>query len=242
MDESARQGMIRDGIPEERITIVGHPSLSRMRKVMVQPNEKKIAEVRKRLKLSDNSQFILFVSEPFSHYYGDEVGFTELTVLRELLSYFQERLSLMNKADNFRLVIKLHPKNSPDVFSSFKKEFIEVWKAWSPIILTDEIDKVSLLMASDLVIGMVSIMLMESVALGRPTVSIQVGAKKTDLCEAVNQGIIPYISTRDEMRQLLDRLLDNPYYKEQYTDAIRNYPIIEDAETLIWEQVESRRL
>jgi len=236
MDESARQGMIRDGIPAERIKIVGHPSLSRLRQIMTRTNNKDIAEARKKLKLKDTQKMILFVSEPFTDSYGDVAGYTELTILEEVLMYFQRRYSLANNKDRIHLVIKRHPKNSPDAFNRFKGNRL------IPMIISDEIDKVPLLLASDLVIGMASIMLMESIALGRPTVSVQVGAKMKDLCEAVNQKIIPSISTHEEMTQLLDRLLDDSSYREQYIKDIKNYPIIHDADKRIWKLIESRRL
>jgi len=243
MDESARQAMIDDKLPGERIEVVGHPSLSKLRRIMINSELNESGDVRKKLRLRTGQQLVLFVSEPFTHFYGDKAGYTELTILDELISYFQKRfLSLKKGYNDIQLIIKLHPKNSPEAFNKFKKDHASVWGTQRPVVLTDEIDKISLLTASDLVVGMASIMLMEAIALGRPTVSLQVGARTSNLCEAVNQKIIPFISTGNEMRLLLDKLLSDPSYKDKYTNSIRNYPIIDNADSRIWETIESRRL
>jgi len=241
MDESARSGMIRDGIPENRIIITGHPSLSRLRRMMTKVDAGEIEAIRRTLKLEDNQKIISFISEPFTSSYGDKIGYTELSILKELLVYFKSRDALFDGKHRMKLVIKKHPKDSPDAFHELELEFPQSWKVLAPVFITDEIDKVPLLQASDLVVGMASIMLMESVALGRPTISIQVGAKLMDLCEAVNQGIIPFISTRTEMSQLLDRLLNDPSYRESYAEGIKNYPVMEDADKRIWKIVDSRK-
>jgi len=243
MDESARQGMIDDKLPRERIEVVGHPSLSRLRKIMANSAADESEGVRKKLGLHSGQQLVLFVSEPFTYFYGDKAGFTELTILDELITYFEERsLSLKKEYDDIKLIIKLHPKNSLEAFSKFREDHAKMWTTRKPVILADEIDKISLLTASDLVVGMASIMLMEAIALGRPTVSLQVGARISNLCEAVNQKIIPFVSTRNEMRLVLDKLIGDPSYKDKYTNGIRNYPIIDNADSRIWEKIESLRL
>ncbi|HOW53949.1 MAG TPA: DUF354 domain-containing protein [Syntrophorhabdaceae bacterium] len=243
MDESARRGMIDDGLPGERIEIVGHPSLSKLRNIMTALGVSGNEDIRKKLKVGSDQQLVLFVAEPFTHFYGDRAGYTELTILEELIFYFQERfLSLKKGYNDIGLVIKLHPKNNLEVFKKFREKHVEIWETLDPVVLTGEVDKIALLTASDLVVGMASIMLMEAIALGKPTVSIQVGAMISHLCEAVNQGIIPFISTRSEMNLVLDRLLDDRSYKEKYIENIKNYPIIDNADSRIWETVESRKL
>lgn len=242
MDESARQGMIREGIPAERIRVTGHPKLACLRAARGINRSKEIKNVRKGLGITDNQSLILFVSEPFSSGFGYEVGFTEVSILKELLLYFYERHTTMRKSDNIRLVIKLHPKNSPDVFRQIEKGYDAVWKTIRPVTTAHDVSVESLLLASDVVIGMASIMLMESIALGRPTVSLQIGAKKTGLCEAVNQGIIPNIREREQMKGLLDRLLEDQFYKKSYVAGINNYPIIQDTETRIWALIRSMSL
>lgn len=243
MDESARQSMVSDGLPAERIEVVGHPSLARLRRIMTDRRVTEKEAVRKSLGLTGDQQLVLFVSEPFSQVYGDRAGYTELTILEELISYLQERsLLLKRNCNDIKLVVKLHPKNSAEVFEKFKNDHAGIWETLRPVVITGEIEKISVLAASDLVVGMASIMLMEAIALGKPTVSIQVGARLSNLCEAVNQEIIPFISTRDEMQAILNRLLDDLSYREKYSERIRNYPIIDNADSRIWERIESLKL
>ena len=244
MDESAKRGLVLDGIPEERIKITGQPSLARMRRCMLDGSHKERQAIRKQLHCGEDSLLMVFISEPFTASMGQEIGFTEISILDELLSYLSDRLWMdekKGKASSLQLIIKLHPKNRLDIFIPIEKRYKNIWGKLKIIVLKDEIGKDQLLQASDMVVGMCSIMLMEAVALGKTVVSLQIGAKRRDWCEAVNQGIIPFIATSEDKTRLLDSLLDNEQFLNSYNESIRNYPVISDAEDLIWSVIQEVR-
>jgi UDP-N-acetylglucosamine 2-epimerase len=244
MDESAKRGLTIDGVPEERIIITGQPSLARMRRCMLDGSHNERQAIRNQLHCGEDSLLMVFISEPFTSSMGQEIGFTEISILEELLSYLSDRVVMdekIGKASSLQLIIKMHPKNRLDVFTPLEKRYKDIWGKLKIKVLKDEIGKDQLLQASDMILGMCSIMLMEAVALGKTVVSLQIGAKRRDWCEAVNQGIIPFIATSEDKTRLLDSLLDNEQFLSSYNELIRNYPVISDAEERIWSIIQDVR-
>lgn len=92
------------------------------------------------------------------------------------------------------LVLRLHPKNRPDEFDDY----------------ADEVDAKSqgpglheLLYASDLVVGMSSMALVEAVMLGRPTLSVLPRPSERNWLPTVRLGTTPCATARDELRRRL---------------------------------------
>ncbi len=68
---------------------------------------------------------------------------------------------------------------------------------------------------------MTSILLMESILLGRPTVSVQPGARRTDGLAAVERGAIPLVRAASEARRIMSGLLTDASFREAYLTSQR---------------------
>ncbi|KJU82074.1 hypothetical protein MBAV_005729 [Candidatus Magnetobacterium bavaricum] len=238
MDDSAMKGMVKDGIPENHIFITGHPALANIRRKIKDVDETAIKNIRDRLGITSDKRLIVFISEPFSHSKSDKEGFTELSILREVFAYLRKRLESINGLQNdISFIVKLHPKEYIEGFKGIKDDFPDVMEIIKPLFLKYEITKEELLIVSDLVLGMSSILLMEAIVMGLPAVSLQIGAKRVDLCESVNQGLIPLITEQEGMERVLNSLLDSPDYLREYLLRIKEYSIIDDPEDQIWSVV-----
>jgi len=76
-------------------------------------------------------------------------------------------------------------------------------------------------MASDVVIGMTSVLLVESILLGRPTVSFQPRARHTDGLIATVLGAIPLLDDPQLCARTLHGLLDDSTFRSAYLQRQR---------------------
>jgi hypothetical protein len=101
-DNIAKQLAIADGIPREKIIISGNLIL------------KKVLERKKKIKILKNKN-ILFISEPISEEYSKAMlslyGYDEFKTLEYIIK---------NKPNDFKITIKIHPKENINKYSKFK--------------------------------------------------------------------------------------------------------------------------
>lgn len=207
MDSVARDGMIRDGFPEERIVITGQPAFDSLLEFGADFSRDDQAALRKSLHVEQGRDIVMFCSEALSGDIGSVYGYNEKRVLATLL----EILSAL--PDSVHLLVKLHPQN---VYSDLS-DVIEEYGGGLPIsIIKPGLSAWPFLMISDLIAGMSSILLVESVLLRRKTVSLQLNAKMTDKCHAVNVGSLPLIVDAEQARCTILSLLSDEGFCEQW--------------------------
>lgn len=176
MDERARNEMIAEGFPPEILIVTGQPAFDEI----IRSQKPALASLRKigreHLGLPENIQVVGFVSEPLSQNFSGQRPYDELTVAEDLIDYFSQTDTL--------LLFKRHPR---DISGKF-----EELASLRPELLMREIGgdcpPREFVAACDLVIGMTSILLLESLILGLPVISFQPGTKKEDAC---HQSIQP---------------------------------------------------
>lgn len=180
MDELAKNEAVLAGVPQSVIRVLGHPGLDRYvgyRSLQSKP----ISDVPK----------LLFLSQPLSQLYGDSWGYTEQSVLQDLLRACEQV--------PIQLDVKFHPKDN----SSFKEQY-------GSISVTG--DLIELMPQYDLVIGMNSMALLHAVIMGVRAVSYQPQLQIPDVCITTKLGLTPLISTYSQLiayLQTLPLLLDN---------------------------------
>jgi hypothetical protein len=93
------------------------------------------------------------------------------------------------------VILRLHPKNTGEEFSAFLPEvdFLSIGG-----------DPMDLVWVSDLVIGLSSILLMEAVHMGRPTLSVVPREEERIWSPSVAQGLTPCVSTRAALREIIN--------------------------------------
>ncbi len=212
MDEHAKEGMIAAGIPGERIVVTGQPAFDKLARIreLYAPEDSEL--LRRTIGVAPDARLICFVAEAFQRDFGEQLGYTEQSVLRELIQvcgrvHSESKLPL-------HLAVKLHPRNDPGEFAWLQKypatPGLQVTLHWT------EQPPIPLVMASDVVVGMTSVLLVESILLGRPTVSFQPGAREREGLIATVIGAIPLLEDRDACFDVLRGLLQDPEFRSRY--------------------------
>jgi hypothetical protein len=114
--------------------------------------------------------------------------------------------------ERLALVIKLHPENVFEEFLWIKEDHpdIEVhFVAW-------ELSPREVIAISDLVVGMTSVMLLESMLAGKPTISVQLNVDRDSMFVATLVGAVPLLRTAEEARDLLKSLWSSQEARRAY--------------------------
>ncbi|MHA1570739.1 MAG: hypothetical protein ACTSWM_02870 [Alphaproteobacteria bacterium] len=99
-------------------------------------------------------------------------------------------------------VLRLHPHDPEDrEFSAYYDEFDHISHGGLPH---------QLIFASDLVVGMSSMLLIEAALLGRPTLSIVPRPRERAMLLSAEVGLTPCVHTRQDLHAILPRLLTGP--------------------------------
>lgn len=212
MDGHAKQGMIDAGIPAERIVVTGQPAFDRLAQMRQSFSPEERQRLRQALGVLPQAKLICFIAESFADVFGERLGFTEQSVLHDLLGICAEMVS--EAGQSLHLVVKLHPENEPGAFAWVNRysrpEGLRV------TVQGTEQPAIPLVMSSDVVIGMTSVLLVESILLGRPTVSFQPHARDADGLIATVLGAIPLLDNRQACAKTVRGLLTDPVFRSTY--------------------------
>ncbi len=208
MDEIAKTGMERDGFPAERIAITGQPAFDAIAAEAkpLPPGEK--AALLAQLGFQSDRPLVMFVGEPIRLDFNTTYGYDECSTLRALLEILGERPVRPN------LLVKKHPANTDDDYVGCGTE--EYHDRMNIRIVGTEFPPRPLARAADVVVGMASILLTESILLERPTMSFQPDAQVLDKCFPATVGALPLITARKDARTALYGLLDDPAYRADW--------------------------
>lgn len=223
MDEFAKKEMVDLGASPDRLIPLGQPTFDFLlgRKNSFTYDE--YLKVRK--ELNTRSIFVLFLSQDMERFYGgpgkrDHLGYTEYIVLEKII----EELRILNKKHNteISLVVKLHPREEEGKFAEYSnkyKHFTEI-KNYDPY---------KLMFASDLIIGMDTILLVQACVIGLTNISFQPGLSKTDtlITNKLDMGIFSY-SKKDGMEKI-EKLLFDKEFKERARKKMKKFNMLPDA-------------
>jgi hypothetical protein len=173
MDEYVKSKLIKLGIDESIIRIVGYPGIEfEVNQVKGIISHKK-QEIEKKIGVAFGEKIILLALEPLSEDFPVEsLNYDEYSITLLVHQAIQEL-----ESENIQLVVRLHPRQSKSKYS----EFVKAKRLNGKIIICPE--KVSLaesLSIADMVIGMYSVFLIIALVLGKQTISLQFNAKDTD--------------------------------------------------------------
>lgn len=174
MDHLAYEEAIAEGVPKEILVPLGHPGLDSI-----------IAKRQTIKEPSNNKLRILFLSQPISRVYGDEIGYTEYTALRDL-----ESLGVPYN-------VKFHPKDDHVLRDLYKS------KAASGVLTT-------LLAKADLIIGMSTMGMLHACILNKPTISYQPHLKGKDHGITNKLGLTPVFTTYEDFKKFVADFQKDP--------------------------------
>ena len=196
-DQICSDNLSELSFPSEKILVCGNPAFDRIKARLEILEGEGHTNVRQRLfpnlnpdqplwvfmaEVSDGLDQIDFLKSD-SYSLAGRSGSNKRTdiVLEEVL----EAIKSVTPAP--ALVLRLHPKNTPEEFSDYAPEIYQINQKGLP----DEV-----IYAADLVIGMTSNALFESAVMKRPTLSVTPRIKERAWLPAIGLGLVDAVSTR----------------------------------------------
>lgn len=165
MDKFVKKRLIEIGANSSKIYIVGHPGIEHEIKKVLSISSNTKHKIREILCISPKNKIVLLALEPLSNDFPSKfINYDEYSIT-VLLAKTINKL----KSRNFKLLIRLHPRQSRLDFEKFliKKKFKNV------ILEPKEISLSQSIAISDIIIGITSVFLIKSLILGKPTFSLQ---------------------------------------------------------------------
>ena len=231
MDDYARQEMIMEGLPAERIKVCGQPYFEELLKFS-KTKFPEVTHLDKKYGFSGKEFVVVFASEPITITYADNAdhwGYTEKTIFALLA----KTLDIVAKESgrNITLIIRPHPKESRDGLVQIATESCGRVKWY----VDTECHSWVLINRADLVCGMSSMFLIESLIIGKATCSIQIGLCRSDPSVLGRRGILKSIVDKTELHEYLMRIILDGKRQESVFDIIPNpvERIISEMETLL---------
>ncbi len=209
MDALAQKDMVAEGFCCTKIKVTGQPALDLVRHEHrhAQKLKKRIID---RLRIPAHELIVTFVSESLKKHFKGRLGYDEFSTL-DFLGQYLEKLALQKKK-KICLCIKLHPQNKRRDFLPYLKR----WPGIQKVIIDTNCSPRETIVISDLVIGISSVMLVESLLVGKVTVSLQLNAQIPSQLIATRTGAIPFVRSHAQAKRLISKLIENPFFKKQY--------------------------
>lgn len=207
MDTLAENAMIKEGFPKERLVITGNPFFDDIIELKNNFTEEDKQRVKNDLNISLDSYLFLFASQPSESFYGNSLGYTEKTVLRELL----DAITFIPNVDrDVSVLVKVHPREKKEDLENIVKGY-----KYFQIIVDQSYPTRETILASDAIISSTSTVLIESSYLEKPSISLQPGLKVEDMLITNELEVTLPIYKHGEVNLILEKLLfDKNYEKE----------------------------
>ncbi|MDA0746024.1 MAG: hypothetical protein O2954_05855 [bacterium] len=177
MDEKAKEDMVAAEFPAECLHVTGQPAFDELvRYDLAEVRHQARKVLRCSVDCRTDETCILYASQPLSQLYSKAVlGFHEEDVLLGIVESLGRVLDRYSR--RAVLLVKLHRRemNRPFTLPSSPSSNLRI-----RLIETDDIEPRELVVGSDLVVGMNSMMLMEACLLKKPVVSYQPDLKIDD--------------------------------------------------------------
>jgi hypothetical protein len=183
MDEFAKLEMQKEGINHDMIYPLGNPHFENINNLYknVNPNE-----IRSRFLTDGKTKIITFASEPYEEDYGISPERIALQDICKALIYYPD----------ITLVVKLHPKELMNKYQSIQNCYFD-----------KKTDAISMIAASDIVVSMTSMFLIEAVVLGKCALSYQPNESDKNKFILTRNGTLPFISNISELNKYISEML-----------------------------------
>jgi hypothetical protein len=184
MDKQAMTEMMAQGFERERLVVTGQPALDNLGVYRESFGPDRRKSLRLGLGVEESAVLVSFYSQPFSTFNpGPDdpryPGYDEHITLGLLLAALERVSGDLGK--KIHLVVRPHPREEPEKF--------QARAGLVPLTVSTHGDVRDLALASDLVVGMTTMLLVEAVYLGCRTLSFQPGLKVADPLPTTRNGL-----------------------------------------------------
>jgi len=207
-DILTRDAFVALGFPAANIMTVGHPSMDRVRTRKAELDREGVSAVRARLfpEIADANKLLLFCAETSDGLNPAEFRRSDAYTLnggglrdgRSEICFEEVTLALLLMKEPTSLVLRLHPKNTLRTFNAYQARIAAVSQGGDPL---------EAVYASDLVIGMTSMLLFEAAVMGKPTLSVTPRASEAAWLSSIGLGLTRHVCTRSDLRDTLKDML-----------------------------------
>jgi hypothetical protein len=210
-DAWTQEAYVGLGYPRQQTVICGHPHYDRVRAIGVHLAQEERQTLRQRVLpgAAAKRPVVVFLAEvstglnPSQYQRSSAYTLTGRGTSPErtavVLEEFLDAMALLSPRPY--LVLRLHPKNTPDEFAAYLPAFDLVSRGGMPY---------ELVYAADLVVGMTTMLLFEAALMGRPTLSIVPRAVEQTWLPGLQTGLIPCVGTRSALRKTLRAFWQQP--------------------------------
>lgn len=223
MDRFAKQDMVKELFPPERLIIIGHPYFDSiiMQKKSLPPEEK--AAFKREFDIREDSMLIIFAAEPFRRGDSKIIGYTDVKIISQFIRAIES--IARETGEQITLLIKMHPrdKRGNAKFPVRAGNNVRILLARGGLATR-------FILNADLVAGMSSIFLLESFLLGKPTLSIQIGRRIADDLITNRTGLTKPIKSYRELRDTLTRIIAGDF-KPKFKEANQEFPWLDGKST-----------
>lgn len=197
--DAAREVLLREGAPADRVRVTGSPHFDGVVERIHAASAKR-DEIRRRLGATASAPLVAFASEPVARQeslLGSDAmarfGYTESTILLDVLAACSELAERGGR--EVQVFVKPHPKEDPAALQAVRRE----WPGVRVLGPRPPIQPAELIAASDLVIGITSMMLVEAALAGREVLSVQTGLISTDPNPLTAARLLPVVYDRTKL-------------------------------------------
>lgn len=199
-DEYARSQAIAEGIPENILVDTGAAHFNILNKLYLRGSKKKIELLKHEILKEKDELLVLFVSQCISETQNLEFSFSENDVYEDIV---QSLIQISERTEvKFCLAIRLHPKEFIKKYNNFEHNSVRV-------IIAENSNSYIWCLAADLVIGINTILLVDSSLLGKQAISIQYKRSETDLLPSNKTGLTLPVYKKRELKNTIENALFN---------------------------------
>lgn len=220
MDEVAYRAMIAEGFQPDTLVVTGQPAFDALLECKEKFSNITNQQIRYNFRIRAHELFVVFVSQPLSRVFGNDesnplyLGYTEKTVLKNLVTAL-DTISQNCKQD-IVLIIRPHPREKTEDYEMIISDFIR-------ILVSNEGNPRDIVMASDLVIGMNTELLVEACYLGCIVVSLQPGLRSKDVLPTNNEGYSAPVYSKEKIIDTIRIMLMDPDIRSEMKKKLDHF-------------------
>lgn len=224
IDDNAGIEMTHEGLPADRIKVLGSPRFEQILQYQARESKIETKTIAQDLGIRDGDLLLTFVSQPLGKDAVEKWGFNEETVFRAVLESIGS-YPAYPEISSLKLAVILHPEEDEAVLRGISVQY----NPGLDIIFYQGKDALDIIVASDLVLGMASILLVEAVLMKKPVLSIQPGLKREDMLVTNRTGATKLITSIAELQSCLHPLLLEQQRRDELLQCQQTFAVVTDA-------------